>query len=142
MLLRSGPCDCARRLALAQDAVKKAVVSRRPRPKFRTKTDAPQGGDAAKKAETAKDDAAKKDAGKTEPAKAAEPPLPPIPPEVQAKIDAARKAVAEAIVAAQDAGLIETLDRPAADPRPLDQRHGSPMLASSRPPRSRGSRTA
>ena len=47
--------------------------------------------------------------------KAVEPPLPPIPPEVQAKIDAARKAVAEAIVAAQDAGLIET----SIDPPPI-----------------------
>ena len=52
--------------------------------------------------------------------KAAE--LPPIPPEVQAKIDAARKAVAEAIVAAQDAGLIETSIDPPPDPRPPDQR--------------------
>ena len=72
-------------------------------------------GDPAKKPETAKDDAAKKDAGKTEPAKATEPPLPPIPPEVQAKIDAARKAVAEAMVAAQDAGLIES----SIDPPPI-----------------------
>ena len=37
----------------------------------------------------------------------------PIPPEVQAKIDAARRAVAEAIVAAQDAGLVDsTIDPP------------------------------
>ena len=43
------------------------------------------------------------------------PPLPPIPPEVRAKIDAARKAVAEAIVAAQDAGLVET----SIDPPPI-----------------------
>jgi outer membrane biosynthesis protein TonB len=72
-------------------------------------------GDSAKGPETAKDDA-KKDAGKTtEPPKVPEPPLPPIPPEVQAKIDAARKAVAEAIVAAQDAGLIET----SIDPPPI-----------------------
>ncbi len=47
--------------------------------------------------------------------KATEAPLPPIPPEVQAKIDAARKAVAEAIVAAQDAGLVET----SIDPPPI-----------------------
>ncbi len=44
-----------------------------------------------------------------------EPPLPPIPPEVKAKIDAARRAVAEAIVAAQDAGLVET----SIDPPPI-----------------------
>ena len=74
------------------------------------KPDATKSGDPAKKPETAKDDAAKK-----EPAKPAEPPLPPIPPEVQAKIDAARKAVAEMIVAAQDAGLIET----SIDPPPI-----------------------
>ncbi len=78
------------------------------------KPDATKGGDQAKP-DTAKDDAAKKDAGKAEPTKPAEPPLPPIPPEVQAKIDAARKAVAEAIVAAQDAGLIET----SIDPPPI-----------------------
>lgn len=101
-------------LLLAQDAVKKAVVPPA-KAEVQTKTDVPQGGDAAKKAETAKDDAAKKDAGKTEPAKAAEPPLPPIPPEVKAKIDAARRAVAEAMVAAQDAGLIES----SIDPPPI-----------------------
>jgi hypothetical protein len=72
--------------------------------------DATKSLDQAKKPETAKDDAAKK-----EPAKPAEPPLPPIPPEVQAKIDAARKAVAEMIVAAQDAGLIES----SIDPPPI-----------------------
>ena len=71
--------------------------------------------EAAKTQEAAKDDA-KKDAGKAaEAAKVAEPPLPPIPPDVQAKIDAARKAVAEMIVAAQDAGLVET----SIDPPPI-----------------------
>jgi hypothetical protein len=78
------------------------------------------------KAETAPKDATKTDSAKAEPAKkdetpkaeappATEPPLPSIPPEVQAKIDAARKAVAEAIVAAQDAGLVETT----IDPPPI-----------------------
>jgi len=52
---------------------------------------------------------------KPEAAQPAEPPLPPIPPAVQAKIDAARRAVAEAIVAAQDAGLVET----SIDPPPI-----------------------
>ena len=47
--------------------------------------------------------------------KATEAPLPPIPKEVQDKIDAARKAVAEAIVAAEDAGLVET----SIDPPPI-----------------------
>ena len=45
----------------------------------------------------------------------AEAPLPPIPPEVEAKLEAARRAVAEAIVAAQDAGLVET----SIDPPPI-----------------------
>jgi hypothetical protein len=78
------------------------------------------------KAETATKETAKTDSTKTEPAKkeetpkteapkAVEPPLPPIPPDVQAKIEAARKAVAEAIVAAQDAGLVET----SIDPPPI-----------------------
>jgi hypothetical protein len=75
--------------------------------------------------ETPKPDASKPDQTKTAPAKpdeakkeapkATEPPLPPIPPEVQAKLEAARKAVAEAIVAAQDAGLVET----SIDPPPV-----------------------
>src|SRR5262249_20700604 len=79
------------------------------------KPDTTKGGEPAKTQETTKDDA-KKDAPKTtEPPKVAEPPLPPIPPDVQAKIDAARKAVAEMIVAAQDAGLVET----SIDPPPI-----------------------
>ena len=59
--------------------------------------------------------AKKEDTPKTDAPKATEPPLPPIPPEVQAKIEAARKAVAETIVAAQDAGLVET----SIDPPPI-----------------------
>jgi hypothetical protein len=43
----------------------------------------------------------------------AEAPLPPIPPEVQKKIDAAWKAIAEAVVAAEDAGLVKTSIKPA-----------------------------
>jgi hypothetical protein len=46
---------------------------------------------------------------------ATEPPLPPIPKEVQDKLEAARRADAEAIVAAQDAGLVET----SIDPPPI-----------------------
>ena len=41
--------------------------------------------------------------------------LPPIPPEVEAKLVTARKAVAEAVFAAQDAGLVET----SIDPPPI-----------------------
>ena len=70
----------------------------------------------AAKTDSTKTEPAKKDEPpKTEAPKATEAPLPPIPPEVQAKIDAARKAVAEAIVAAQDAGLVET----SIDPPPI-----------------------
>ena len=42
-------------------------------------------------------------------------PLPPIPPEVEKKLEAARRAVAEAIVAAQDAGLVKS----SIDPPPI-----------------------
>ena len=91
----------------AQAAVKKdasAAQGRSPAAKEAAKTD-------TSKTEPAK----KEESAKTEPPKATEPPLPPIPPEVQAKIDAARKAVAEAIVAAEDAGLVET----SIDPPPI-----------------------
>jgi hypothetical protein len=44
------------------------------------------------------------------------PPTPPtVPPEVEAKLEAARRAVAEAIVAAQDAGLVDS----SIDPPPI-----------------------
>jgi hypothetical protein len=70
----------------------------------------------AVKADSTKSESTKKEEPpKTEAPKATEPPLPPIPPEVMAKIEAARKAVAEAIVAAQDAGLVET----SIDPPPI-----------------------
>jgi hypothetical protein len=95
----------------AQDTAKKEVQT--------PKTEA--GKTEPAKTEPAKSEPAKTDASKSEPAKAEapkaapEPPLPPIPPEVQAKLDAARRAVAEAIVAAQDAGLVET----SIDPPPI-----------------------
>ena len=63
-------------------------------------------GAEAKPADTAK---------AKEATQATEPPLPPIPREVEEKLAAARKAVAEAIVAAQDAGLVET----SIDPPPV-----------------------
>jgi hypothetical protein len=121
----AGSCSLVLALALApadllfaQDTAKKGAVpppAKAEAPKETQKTEAPKTGEPAKSQETAKDDA-KKDAGKAaETPKVVEPPLPPIPPEVQAKIDAARKAVAEAIVAAQDAGLIET----SIDPPPI-----------------------
>jgi hypothetical protein len=58
------------------------------------------------KTETKKDEPKKEEAKKDAPK--ADQPLPPIPPEVEAKRAAAIKAVAELIVASQDAGLIET----------------------------------
>jgi hypothetical protein len=90
----------------AQDTAKKEAQT--------PKTEA--GKTEPAKTEAGKTDASKSEAAKAEPPKAApEPPLPPIPPEVQAKLDAARRAVAEAIVAAQDAGLVET----SIDPPPI-----------------------
>ncbi len=82
------------------------------------KEEAPKTEDAkkddAKKEEPKKDDAKKEEPKKDE-AKKEEPkeaPLPTIPPEVEAKLEAARRAVAEAIVAAEDAGLVETTVTP------------------------------
>lgn len=79
-----------------------------------TKVEAP-AKETAKTDSTKSESTKKEEPPKTEAPKPTEPPLPPIPPEVQAKIDAARKAVAEMIVAAQDAGLVET----SIDPPPI-----------------------
>lgn len=69
-----------------------------------------------KKAEAAQDPATKTEEAKKETPAPAAPAAPkPIPPEVQQKIDAARKAVAEAIAAAEAAGLVETT----IDPPPI-----------------------
>lgn len=69
-----------------------------------------------KKAQTPADDAAKTKTETPTPAPAPVTPAEkPIPPEVQAKLDAARKAVAEAIAAAEAAGLVETT----IDPPPI-----------------------
>jgi hypothetical protein len=52
-------------------------------------------------------------ATKEEPKKVEEAPLKPITPAVEAKLEAARKAIAELIVEAEDAGLVETtIDQP------------------------------
>jgi hypothetical protein len=80
------------------------------------KAEAPAATKEAAKTDSTKTEPTKKDeSAKTEPPKATEAPLPPITPEVQAKLVAARKAVAELIVAAQDAGLVET----SIDPPPI-----------------------
>ncbi len=72
---------------------------------------------AAPKAEASKAETTTTEAPKAETTKAtpvAETP-PPIPKEVEEKLEAARRAVAEAIVAAQDAGLVKTT----IDPPPI-----------------------
>jgi pentapeptide MXKDX repeat protein len=92
----------------AQDELKKADAKKDEAKKDETKKD------EAKKEEPKKDETKKDEAKKEEPKK--EEPLPPITPEVQAKLDAARKAVAELIVAAQDAGLVKTSIK---DPPPI-----------------------
>jgi hypothetical protein len=84
--------------AIAQDTAKKAA--------------APAVKVEAAKAEPPKAEPAKTEPAKAEPPKAVEAPLPPIPKEVEVKLEAARKAVAELIVAAQDAGLVETSIEP------------------------------
>ena len=83
---------------LAQDAKKEAAPAD-------PKKDEP-------KTDEVKKDEPKKDEVKKE---AAEEPLATIPPEVEAKLAAARRAVAEAIVAAQDAGLVDS----SIDPPPI-----------------------
>ena len=91
---------------LAQDEKKEAP---KPEP---AKTEAkPESKPAEAKTETPKTETPKAEPAKTE----TEAPLPTIPPEVEAKLEAARHAVAEAIVAAQDAGLVDTT----IDPPPI-----------------------
>jgi len=69
----------------------------------------------APKQEAPKKEEAKGEAAKKEPEKAVEAPPPAIPKDVEEKLEKARRAVAEAIVAAQDAGLVET----SIDPPPV-----------------------
>src|SRR4051812_18334856 len=71
--------------------------------------------DETPKSEPSKPEASKEETPKPDASAATEVALPPIPPEVEAKLEAARKAVAEAIVAAQDAGLVQTT----IDPPPI-----------------------
>jgi hypothetical protein len=118
-------------LLLAQDDKKpdapKTEAPKADAPKDAPKADAPKADDKKaeapkaddKKADAAKPDAPKADAGKPEapkaPVVAAPPALKPVPPEVQAKLEIARKAVAEAIAAAEAAGLVDTT----IDPPPI-----------------------
>jgi len=88
-------------LLLAQDDPKKDE-----QPKSEpSKTEAPKP-EASKDKEKDKSETTKPDASASAEA------LAPIPPEVEAKLEAARRAVAEAIVAAQDAGLVKTTIEP------------------------------
>ncbi len=94
--------------APATDALKQKVDT----PATETKEAASPAADTPKADAPAPDT---KEATKAAATPAADAPLPSIPPEVEAKLEAARKAVAEAIVAAQDAGLVET----SIDPPPI-----------------------
>jgi hypothetical protein len=71
--------------------------------------------DAAKKDEAKGEPAKKEEAAKKEPEKVVETPPPTVPKEVEEKLEKARLAVAEAIVAAQDAGLVDS----SIDPPPI-----------------------
>jgi len=78
-----------------------------------SKTEPSQDKDKEKEKEPEKaKDKEKEATPKPDASASAEAALPPIPPEVEAKLEAARRAVAEAIVAAQDAGLVKTTITP------------------------------
>ena len=93
--------------AIAQE-VKKETAPAPP------KQEAPKT-DAAKKDEAKGEPAKKEEAAKKEPEKVVEAPPPTVPKEVEEKLEKARLAVAEAIVAAQDAGLVDS----SIDPPPI-----------------------
>jgi hypothetical protein len=97
--------------SFGQDQKKEAAPAKSEPANSETQKPAEPAKDASKAAPPAQEKAKDKEAPPT----VTEPPLPPIPKEVQEKIEAARKAVAEAIVAAQDAGLVET----SIDPPPI-----------------------
>jgi hypothetical protein len=102
--------------ALAQEAKEKVAVQAAPVAKVEVKEEAAKP--EAKKEEAKKEEPAKEEAKKEEakaPEAPAELPPPTVPPEVEEKLEAARRAVAEAIVAAQDAGLVDS----SIDPPPI-----------------------
>jgi len=78
------------------------------------KADAPKA-EASKKDESKAQATKPAEAAKKEAEKSLEPPAPTIPKAVEDKLEAARRAVAEAIVAAQDAGLVDS----SIDPPPI-----------------------
>ena len=71
--------------------------------------------EAPAKVEVKAEPAKKEEAAKKEPEKVVETPPPTVPKAVEEKLEAARRAVAEAIVAAQDAGLVDS----SIDPPPI-----------------------
>ncbi len=75
----------------------------------------PPKTETVKKDEPKAEPAKKEEAAKKEPEKPVETPPPTVPKEVEEKLEKARRAVAEAIVAAQDAGLVDT----SIDPPPI-----------------------
>src|SRR5271166_4046825 len=79
------------------------------------KETAPAPKQEAPKTDAAKKDEAKGEPAKKEPEKVVEAPPPTVPKEVEEKLEKARLAVAEAIVAAQDAGLVDS----SIDPPPI-----------------------
>ena len=94
--------------AIAQEVKKETTPAPAP------KQEAPKT-DAAKKDEAKGEPAKKEEAAKKEPEKVVEAPPPTVPKEVEEKLEKARLAVAEAIVAAQDAGLVDS----SIDPPPI-----------------------
>ena len=91
-------------VATAQEAVKEEAKPAEAKP-----ADAPK--EEAKPADAPKEEAKPAEEPKKEEASAEAAP-PTVPPEVEAKLEVARRAVAEAIVAAQDAGLVDTSIEP------------------------------
>lgn len=94
--------------AIAQEVKKETAPAPAP------KQEAPKT-DAAKKDEAKGEPAKKEEAANKEPEKVMEAPPPTVPKEVEEKLEKARLAVAEAIVAAQDAGLVDS----SIDPPPI-----------------------
>ncbi len=99
--------------AIAQEVKKELVPATAPAPAPAPKQEAPKT-DAAKK-DVTKGEPAKKEEAAKEPEKVVEAPPPTVPKEVEEKLEKARLAVAEAIVAAQDAGLVDS----SIDPPPI-----------------------
>jgi len=97
--------EMARTGSVSAQDVKKATKVEAQAPKVEPPAKAEVKGEPVKK-----DEAAKK-----EPEKVVEAPPPTVPKAVEDKLEAARRAVAEAIVAAQDAGLVDT----SIDPPPI-----------------------